>query len=154
MSCAAIMTPNPLTLSEDDSVAAAVERLIDSHNTTLPVVDAEGRYAGMFGLYDLLSLVVPRVALAGNLLANLRFIGSDPEDLRRKFRDVKHRRVGDAADRNMPTLNPDTPEIEAVRLFCRNHTALAVVERSTGKVVGVVSSRDAIRTLAGEPIPA
>jgi len=88
MSCAAIMTPNPLTLSEDDSVAAAVERLIDSHNTTLPVVDAEGRYAGMFGLYDLLSLVVPRVALAGNLLANLRFIGSDPEDLRRKFRDV------------------------------------------------------------------
>ena len=41
----------------------------------------------MFGIYDLLGLLVPRVALAGDLLPNLRFIGDDPEALRTKFAD-------------------------------------------------------------------
>jgi CBS domain-containing protein len=154
MDCAAIMTPNPLTLAEDDSVATACEKLVDSHHASLPVVDAQGRYVGMFGIYDLLGLVVPRVALAGNLVANLRFIGDDPDDLRRKFRDVKHRRVGDVADRNLPALNPDTPEIEAIRLFGRGQVALAVIARDSGKVVGIVSSREAIRALTREPAPA
>jgi CBS domain-containing protein len=151
MSCEAIMTKAPLTIGEDESVADAAEKLVAHHYTNLPVVDAEGRYAGMFGIYELLGLLVPRVALAGDLMANLRFIIDDPEELRRKFRDVRNRRVFDVANRNGAILHPDSPWVEAIRLFCRNHSSLPVVDRESGKVLGIVSCWDAIRAIAGSP---
>ena len=151
MSCAAIMDSSPLTIHADESVADAVAKLLAQHNTNLPIVDAEGRYAGVFGIYDLLSLLVPRVALAGNLMSNLRFVIDDPGDLRRKFQEVKGRRVAEVANRNAPTLAPDLPEVEAFRLFCRSQNSLPVIEKETGRVLGVVSCWDAVRALAGPP---
>jgi len=149
MSCAAIMTKSPPTIRDDASVADAAGALVAQRQMNLPVVDGDGRYAGMFGIGDLLSLLVPRVALAGDLMANLRFIGDDPEDLRRKFQEVKNLRVADVADRNAAALHPETSEIEAIRLICRNPSALPVVERESRKVVGMISCGDAIRAIAG-----
>jgi len=149
MSCAAIMTRAPVTIRQEESVAAAVAKLVSHHFTNLPVVDSSDCYVGMFGLYDLLSLLVPRVALAGDLMSNLRFIADDPEELRRKYQDVKSRPVSEVVSRNSPTLDPDAPEVEAIRLFCRNHISLPVVDRDSGRVLGIVSCWDAIRAIAG-----
>jgi CBS domain-containing protein len=151
MACTAIMTRAPLTIPEDETVAGATAKLIDHHYTSLPVVDAAGRYLGMFGVYDLLGLLVPRVALAGNLISNLRFLSADPGELRRRFEEIKSRRVSDVADRNAPRLDSDAPEIEAIRLRCRSHAPIPVVENETGKVVGIISSGDVLRTLVGAP---
>jgi len=147
MTCSALMTADPLTARETETVGAASAKLIAHHYINLPVVDGAGKFLGMFGIYDLLSLLVPRVALAGGLLPNLRFIGDDPEDLRTRYREIKSRLVGNVADREAIMLYPDTPEIEALRLFCRHHTTLAVVERGTRQLVGIVSYWDAVRAL-------
>ena len=149
MNCAGIMTNAPPTIRDDASVAEAAGALVAQREMDLPVLDGDGRYAGMFGISDLLGLLVPRVALAGDLTANLRFIGDDPDELRRKFREVKNLRVADVADRNAAALHPDTPEIEAIRLFCRNRSTLPVVERESRKVVGMISCGDVIRAIAG-----
>jgi CBS domain-containing protein len=149
MSCTAIMTKAPATIREQESVADATAKLVANHFTNLPVVDPEGRYAGMFGLYDLLSLLVPRVALAGDLMSNLRFIADDPEELRRRYREVKNRPVAEVANRKAPILESDTPEVEAIRLFCRNHISLPVVDAESGRVLGIVSCWDAIRAIVG-----
>ena len=151
MSCAAIMTKEPLTVREDETVADAAAKLVAHRYMSLPALDANGRYIGMFGIYDLLGLLVPRVALAGNLMANLRFIGDDPEELRRRYAEVKSRRVSEAVDRNGARLHPDSPEVEAVRLCCRSHAAIPVIEKATEKVVGIVSCWDVLRALAGTP---
>lgn len=148
MTCAAIMTAKPPALCDSDSVADAAEALIARQCVALPVVDGKGCFIGMFGVHDLLALSMPRVALAGNLMSNLRFIGDDPAELRRKFISVSAKRVGECCDRQAVTLHPETPAIEAIRLFCRGHTTLAVVERNTRKLAGIVSSRDAIRAIA------
>lgn len=150
MTAATIMTANPLTLREGDSVAVAAETLIKHHYINLPVEDADGRLLGVFGIYDMLSLLVPRVALAGDLLPNLRFLGDGPAELREKFRAVKDKTVGEVCDRQAVTLNPDTPLIEAVRLFCKNHTTLAVVEPESGKLAGIVSYWDALAAITRE----
>jgi CBS domain-containing protein len=153
MSCSAIMTTAPVALREDESVADAAAKLLSQHHPNLPVLDAGERYVGMFGIEDLLGLLVPRVALAGNLLSNLRFISDDPGDLRRKFRAVRNRRVGEFANRSGATLDPDAPEIEAIRLFCRGHSVLPVVEKQSRKLLGIVSRWDALRALV-EPVEA
>jgi CBS domain-containing protein len=142
MQCAAIMTANPPTVRETDSVAQATAKLIAEQHLALPVVDAEGRYVAMFGTDDLLSLVVPRVAIAGNLAASLRFVGDDPRVLAERFQDLKQRPVGAIADRNAIVLAPDTPQIEAFRIFCRSRASLAVVEPESRKLVGLVSYWD------------
>ena len=94
---------------------------------------------------------MPRVALAGDLLPNLRFVGDDPAALRKKFRAAKDRTGRrmlrpPGRDRCIPTRRM----IEALRLFCRRHTTLAVVERETKKLVGIVSYWDAIAAIARE----
>ena len=152
MSCVAIMTTNPVTLGVDESVGAAAAKLIAHQATILPVVDTEGRYAGMFGLYDLLSMLVPRVALAGNLLPNLRFIGDDPAELRRRYLELKTQRVGDMANRSASTLRPDTPQVEAIRLFCQNQNALAVIDPDTHRILGVISCWDAIKSITDKAV--
>lgn len=149
MNCTAIMNNAPTIIHEEESVADAVAKLVSHHFTSLPVVDGQERYVGMFGLYDLLSLLVPRVALAGDVMSNLRFIADDPEELRRKYREVKNWRVAQVANRNAPTLDPEAPEVEAVHLFCRNHISVPVLDRESGRVLGIVSSWDAIRAILG-----
>ena len=113
------------------------------------MVDSEGCYAGMFGVNDLLSMLVPRVALAGNVVANLRFIGDDPAELRKRYAELKSRRVGDSLDRGASTLTPETPQNEAIQLLCQSHNALAVIDPATRKVVGVITGWDAIGAIAG-----
>ncbi len=149
MSCAAIMTRNPPTIRDSETVAAAADMLIAQRATNLPVIDAEGKYVGMFGMADLLSLLVPRMALAGDLAPNLRFLSDETAALRRKFDDVKARRVGDAANRQAVTLYPDTPASEAIRCFGRAPAALPIVARDTGKLAGVVTYWDAIAAATG-----
>jgi CBS domain-containing protein len=154
MSCTAIMTRAPLTIPEDENVAGASAKLIDHHCTSLPVVDAAGRYVGMFGVYDLLGLLVPRVALAGNFMSNLRFLSDDPGELRRRYEEVKSRRVSEVADRNSARLDSDASEVEAIRLCCLSRAAIPVLEKGTDKLIGTISCSDVLRTLAGEPPPA
>ena len=149
MTCGAIMTEAPLTAREDETVGEAASRLIQHRYINLPVVNGEGRFVGMFGIYDLFSLIVPRVALAGGLLPNLRFMGDDAEDLRRRFCEIAPRKVGEVADRDARVLHPDAPQVEALRLFCQQHTTLAVVERGTRRLLGIVSYWDAVRALTG-----
>ena len=149
MTCGAIMTEAPLSARDDETVGDATRRLIEHRYLNLPVVNGEGRFAGLFGLYDLFSLIIPKVALAGGLLPNLRFMGDDAEDLRTRFREIADRKVGEVADRDARVLYPDTPEIEALRLFCQQHTTLAVVERQTRRLLGIVSYWDAVCALTG-----
>ena len=150
MTCGAIMTANPLTAREDETVGEAAARLIEHRYIHLPVVDGAGTFRGMFGITDIFSQVIPKVALAGGLLPNLRFMADDAEELRRQFRDTSGRKVGEVADRNARIVHPDTPQVEALRLFCEQHATLAVVERGTRKLLGIVSYWDAVCALTGQ----
>lgn len=149
MNCASIMSRDPPLARVDESVGEVVSRLSVNGLRSVTVVDAEGRYAGMFGMHDLLCLLVPRVALAGNTVANLRFIEKDSDELRRRFADLKTRRIGEVIDRAAPTLRPDTSVSEALRLACHSHGPIPVVEEKTGKVAGVVAAHDLLRAMAG-----
>lgn len=147
MSCASIMTRAPASLRGSESVAEAAAKLFSQHHPDLPVVDDDGRFIGMFGIDDLLELIVPRVALAGNLLSNRRFIKNDSDAMRRRFGALRDRRISEFANRSCGTLEPETPQIEAVRLLCLSRSALPVVEKPSGKIVGMVSRWDVLRAL-------
>ena len=151
MSCADIMTRNPHCVREDDTIGDAARAIIACNYINLPVVDAEGRLVGLFGVYDLLALLVPRVAVIGNLLPNLRFLGDDESELHRKYESLKNNPVRRAVNREAARVYTDTPLIEAIRLFCRNHMTIPVIERDTDRLVGMISYWDAARHIVDAP---
>jgi CBS-domain-containing membrane protein len=148
MTCAGIMTTNPKSLRQSESIGRAAEAIAGDGSASLPVVDEEGRLVGLFGIHDLLSLLVPRVAVIGNLLPNMRFLGDDVGALHDKFKSLRASAIERAVNREAVRVYPDTPLIEAIRLFCHNHTTIPVVERDSGILVGTICYRDAAKLIA------
>ena len=142
------MSPDLPLARADERVGDVVARLIANNMPGAAVIDADERYTGMFAIHDLLTLIVPRVALAGNVTANLRFIDSAGGELRQRFADLTSKSIGELADRGAATLRAGAPATEAVRLLCQSQGPFAVVDESTGKVSGIITSRDLVRVLA------
>jgi CBS-domain-containing membrane protein len=151
MTCSAIMTRDVKKVSEDESIGAAARLIVEHRYINLPVVDKAGRFVGMFGIYELLGLLVPRIAVVGNLLPNLRFMSDDIGELHATFAKVKNSPLRRAVNREAASVHPDTPVVEALRLLCRNHTTIPVVERETNKLIGIVSYWDAARAILDGP---
>ena len=53
-----LMTPDPIVVSVDDDAEAVAKRIAESHHNHLPVVDGEGRLAGMVTRADALAALV------------------------------------------------------------------------------------------------
>jgi CBS domain-containing protein len=49
------MTPNPAKLSLDDTVAQAMKLMYDGDYRTIPLVDGQGKAAGVVTVHDLIS---------------------------------------------------------------------------------------------------
>ncbi len=150
MSVRAIMTANPLTLRADDSIGHAVELLIANRFILLPVVDADQCYLGDFDVWDVLGLLLPRAATLDHLLPDLKFIGDSLPALQAKLGAMRDQPVGAHARTDLPKLDPDTPVVEAVLLFYRNRSPLPVVDKTSGRLVGVLSYWDALAAVAGK----
>lgn len=149
MDCASLISTAPLTLATGASLADAAQALTGARSEALAVIEADGRYCGMFSLDDLLALVVPRVALAGDMKANLRFIAEDPGALQEKFHAIKDRRIGDWCNSAAVTVSADAPAIEALRLFCHGHRVIPVLAPGSGRLLGTLTAADAIRAIIG-----
>lgn len=150
MNCGALIHAGPAPLLADSTLGAAAELLMGAPVQSLPVVTAEGDYVGVFGLGELLARIVPRVAVAGDMKANLRFIPNDLSDLRARFRAIAAHQVKEWCDRQAAFVRPDTPAVEALQLFCRGHSMLPVVA-ADGKLCGLLSSSAAIRAISSQP---
>jgi len=148
MTVRSIMTADPLTLRADDSVARAAELMVRHRYLILPVVDANDRYAGVFDMWDLLGLLLPKAATIDELVPDLGFLGDDLPGLQSRLAEVGAQPVGPLARPDLPALKPTMSVTEALLLLFRNRSALPVVDETTQRVVGVLSYWDALAAIA------
>jgi len=127
-----------------DTVGMAAARLMANRYIILPVVDADGRYIGLFGVFELLGLLLPKVATLNTLVPDLGFMADDLPGLQARLGGLRDRAIGPLARRDLPVLRPDTPIIQALLLLYRNRITLPVVEEASGRLVGVLSYWDAL----------
>jgi len=144
-----IMNAKPATLRADDSVSKAADILQEKRYLILPVVDGEGRYAGVFDVWDLLGLLLPKAATLDDLVPNLSFLGDDLPALQQRMKDIGSQPVGPLARPDLPLLRPDMSPVEALLLFYRHRSTLPVVDEASGKLVGVMSYWDALAAISG-----
>jgi len=145
---ATFMIREPERLKASDTVASAVEKLMSGGYMALPVVDAEERLAGMFSMFSVFRLVLPRVAMLDNVMPDLSFVHDTVDDLRQRFKDLKDQPVGAYCQPLGPVVHPETDITQALLLLYRSHGNLPVVDARTHRLVGVVSHRDAMTLVA------
>lgn len=147
MTCASIMHPNPVTVRSTQTVGEAVGILEKNTFRSVPVTDAEGTLLGQFGVHGVLRMLVPRIATEKLGLPHLPFVKDDLDDLKRRLRGFLNKPVGDYVDREAFVVHPDTPLTKTVLALYHTHDNLPVVDRQTGKLVGIISYWDVVRRL-------
>lgn len=153
--CSEIMDADPTVLKPEDTVSHALDLLLARRQLALPVVDASGKYLGMFAKSRLFGLMLPKVVAIEEQLPNaahisdLAFLAEEFRVLRERYAGLSDRRVGEFADASAPKVRPEAPVAEAVLLIFRTRNFLPVVEPATGRLVGMVSTWDILERLKG-----
>ena len=118
----------------------------------LPVVDGDGRYTGVFDMWDLLALLLPKAATVDDLVPNLSFLSDDLPALQQRMKES-------AASRWARWRGPTCPC--CVRTCRRSRRCCCSIAtearcpwsmRPSGKLVGVLSYWDALVGNFGQEI--
>jgi CBS domain-containing protein len=122
-----LMTPNPVSLPQDASVAAAIALLTDRGLSAAPVIDEAGHPRGVITHGDI--LVHERERLAA--------VSPPPDDSR----------VADLMTPTVFSVTPGAPAREVVRQLLALKVQQLYVVDETGSLIGSVSARDVVRHL-------
>jgi CBS-domain-containing membrane protein len=136
------MDPNPTVLKATDSISTAARHIMEHRYRSVPVVDEDGCYMGMFGVNCLLRQVLPKAAIMEDGLDNVSFIHETLADLHERLREVEDEPVTVCMNTNVETVSPDTPLIETVLLLYRTKASIPVVKPGTCKLLGMISYWD------------
>lgn len=136
------MNPDPIVLNSRDIVRTAIQYIMDHRFRNVAVVDAAGRYLGMFGVRCLLRLVLPKALTMEDGLDDASFINESLSELHERLREVEQQPVALCVSKDVPTVAPDTSLAEALLVMYRSHSSIAVVEPDTGRLLGVISYWD------------
>jgi CBS domain-containing protein len=147
------MTPDRLSrevvreaplLRRDETVGAAVKKVLDSDLPALPVVDAEGRLVGIFGEREFMTALFP------GYLKELRYAGF----VRRTLDEAIDKRaacradpVGDHVNAEHIEVPADFSDAQVAETFL-HHRVLIVPVVDSGQVRGVITRTDFFRRLA------
>jgi CBS domain-containing protein len=125
-----VMTPNPVTLSPEESLMEALQLMRLRKIRRVPVVSAAGKLVGLLTEGDL-----------------KRAEPSTLSDTQEQFMAVMEgTQVNRIMIQNLVTATPDTPLIDAARTLFRNkYGALPVLEGE--KLVGMLTDHDLIGAL-------
>ncbi len=144
MNAAEIMSRTVIAIRPEAPLAQAVRLMIDAKVSGMPVIDAQGRAAGMLTEGDLLRRVETGTeGAAPGWFASLMM----PGRLAEHYIQTHGRRVGEVMTPDVVTVEEDASLKEVVLLMQRKRIKRVPVLRG-GKVVGIVSRADLVRVLA------
>ncbi len=123
-----VMTPEPYTLTEDDSLKKARDLMLKKHIRHVPIVDANGVVVGVVSHRDVL-------AASQSILLDQDQCDRDEYDHQVTLSSImtKAVRVVDVRDSLLSA---------AIYLKKQNHDCLPVVDGADRRIVGILSSSD------------
>lgn len=148
MTVADVMNRQPAILQAGQTFAEGFAILREKRIRSLPVVDAQGRYLGLFEVRDVWQVLLPRAATLGDRsLQALSFVGGSPAELQSRLAEAGSHPVADfVGNEELAPLPPETAVKEAMRLLYQSGGILPVVD-SSRKLLGIVSTWEILETL-------
>jgi CBS-domain-containing membrane protein len=142
MQASDVMDPNPSTLKPDDSIEYAVKFIRDKRYRSLPIIDENGCYIGMFGVNCLIKQVIPKAVFMHRGLENVSFIHESLDDLYDRFAAVKDEPIIKCISMDIKSLSPNTPLTETLLQLYSTQLSIPVVEQGSNKLLGMISYWD------------
>ncbi|MBR8831295.1 MAG: Inosine-5'-monophosphate dehydrogenase [Chroococcopsis gigantea SAG 12.99] len=146
-----VMTPNPITVKPDTSLQEAIKILAENHISGLPVVDDEGKLVGVISETDLMwqeTGVEPAPYIM--LLDSVIYL-QNPGRHDKLLHKALGQTVGEVMTDKPVSIEPDRSLKDAASLmYDRSIGRLPVIEAPTGKVIGILTKGDIIRSMAAE----
>jgi CBS domain-containing protein len=131
-------------LSHDEPVGDAVRTVVDSGLPALPVVDADGKLAGIFGEREFMGAVFPGYV---KQLKYAAFVPHSLDDAIEKRAACRAEPVGEHMHTEHIDLSGDFSDAAVAETFL-HHRVLIVPITEEGRVTGVVTRSDFFRALA------
>ena len=126
------------------SVEEAVRAVHDSGLPALPVVDDDGRYAGMFGEREFMSALFPGYV---SQLKGAAFLSRSLDDALEKRDTCRIEPIDRYMNTEHVEVGTDFGDTQAAETFL-HHRVLLVPVVDHGRLIGVVTRRDFFRALA------
>jgi CBS domain-containing protein len=144
MKAADVMKREVITARPNATLEAVLDLLVTHRISAVPVVDDKGAVVGIVSEGDLL-----RRSEAGTEHRRSRWLELfiPEQTLALEFVKSHSRRVTDVMTRNVIAVTPDTPLAEVATVLEKNRIKRVPVVQD-GKLVGIVSRADLVRTLA------
>lgn len=123
----------------------------------MPVVDENGSYLGQFRKNQIVSEVLPQVAVLDQRFERIArmidtgLLRDTMADVRERFAAIADDLVTLHLDKEAPVLKPEQPLVAAMFYLFRGRNFLPVVEPDTGILVGVISAWDVLESIILKP---
>jgi len=147
---AEVMSPNPITVKAETALNEAIQIMADKKISGLPVVDEGGKLIGVLSETDLMwqeTGVDPPPYIM--ILDSIIYL-QNPARHDKEIHKALGQTVGDVMSEKPIAISPEKTLREAARLMHdRNIRRLPAID-SEGKVVGILTRGDIIRTMAAE----
>ena len=128
----------------DDTVHTAVQQVMETGLPALPVLDAAGRLAGIFGEREFMGALFP------GYLGELSYAGFVPgtlDDAIEKRAACRAEPIGKYMNTEHIDVTPDFSDTQLAETFM-HHRVLIVPVLEDGRVVGVITRSDFFRRIA------
>jgi len=132
-------------LRTDDTIEQATRALLDGDLPALPVVDAESRFAGIYGEREFMAAVFP------GYLKQLRYAGfvtHSLDDALERNEACRREPVASHMNTEHVDVTPDFADLQIAETFL-HHRVLVVPVVEDGEVQGVITRGDFFRAVAG-----
>lgn len=152
-----IMVTDPPVLSPATTVAAAVACLLQHRLLSMPVVDDNRHYLGVFSKRHLIACLLPAVATHMDRLHQMErmieagMLQDTLDEVRERYAAIANNPVSEHLDTTMTVLRPDQPLVNALFFLYSGRNLLPVVEPNSHILAGVVSTWDVLERITTQP---
>jgi len=135
-------------LSADEPVGAAARKVVDTGLPGLPVVEADGSFAGIFGEREFMAALFP--GYVGELASTAMISRSIDETIERRL-DCRAEPIRGYLTTDHVVVEDDYSDTQLAELFL-HHRVLVIPIATDGKIHAVVTRNDFFRALAARVI--
>jgi CBS domain-containing protein len=132
------------TVSQSEPVGRALELLLECGLPAIPVVDENGRYAGIFGEREFITALFPGYVSS---LKHAGFIPKSIDTVLEKRQTCRMEPVGKHMNTEHVDVPPDFSDVQLAEVFI-HHRVLIVPVTDDGHVQSVITRSDFFKALA------
>lgn len=147
MTIESALVTDVMTVRPDDTVQTALAMMDKNNIRTVPVVDENGDYLGLFSTRQLLKKLLPHIATTENSLPTLDFIQQAAPQIAQHLRELEPREIQDIMDTGTPPITAAIPHTEAIMRLVRHGSPVPVIHKGSSRFHGLLTEQSMLAEL-------